>query len=137
MDGLGPKAECIFLLTTNRPEILEPALTARPGRIDQAIEFPLPDEDCRRRLFALYGRGLDLTAIEIDRWIDKTTNVSPAFIEELLRKAALMAAERGETSRPLRLQECDLERALNELVCLGGELTQKLLGYRSLGFKSR
>lgn len=137
MDGLGPKAECIFLLTTNRPESLEPALMARPGRIDQAIEFPLPDEGCRRMLFALYGKGLDLAAINLDRWIEKTTNVSPAFIEELLRKAALMAAERGETSVPLRLQESDLERALNELVYLGGELTQKLLGYRAFGFKQR
>src|SRR5262249_58583003 len=44
MDGLGPKADVIFLLTTNRPEVLEPALSARPGRVDQAIEFPLPDE---------------------------------------------------------------------------------------------
>jgi hypothetical protein len=137
MDGLGPKAECIFLLTTNRPEILEPALTARPGRIDQAIEFPLPDENCRRRLFALYSQGLDLATVEIDRWIEKTSNVSPAFIQELLRKAALMAAERGETSVPLRLQESDLEEALSELVCLGGELTQKLLGYRAFGFKTR
>src|SRR5579875_1465216 len=107
MDGLGPKAECIFLLTTNRPEVLEPALAARPGRIDQAIEFPLPDKDCRRRLFALYGKGLDLASIDLDRWIDKTTDVSPAFIEELLRKAALMATERGETSIPLHLQESD------------------------------
>ena len=43
MDGLGSKSDCIFLLTTNRPEILEPALAARPGRVDQAIYFPLPD----------------------------------------------------------------------------------------------
>ncbi len=36
MDGLGSRDEVTFLLTTNRPEILEPALSARPGRIDQA-----------------------------------------------------------------------------------------------------
>jgi ATP-dependent 26S proteasome regulatory subunit len=137
MDGLGPKTECIFLLTTNRPEILEPALTARPGRIDQAIEFPLPDEECRRRLFALYGKGLNLDDIDLERWIEKTSNVSPAFIEEMLRKAALMAAERGETAVPLHLQDSDLERALSELVYFGGELTQKLLGYRTFGFKQR
>ena len=44
MDGLGAKTDCIILLTTNRPEVLEVALAARPGRVDQAIEFPLPDE---------------------------------------------------------------------------------------------
>jgi hypothetical protein len=137
MDGLGPKADVIFLLTTNRPEVLEPALSARPGRIDQAVEFPLPDEDCRRRLFGLYGKGLDLTGLDLERWIEKTDGVSPAFIEELLRKSALMAVERGEGAAPLPLLDGDVEKALEELVCFGGELTQKLLGYRPFGFGRR
>ncbi|MFO0880524.1 MAG: AAA family ATPase [Gemmataceae bacterium] len=137
MDGLGTRADVSFLLTTNRPEALEPALSARPGRIDQAIEFPLPDEGCRRRLFLLYGKGLELSAIDLDRWISKTDGVSPAFIEELLRKGALMAAERGETSDPLALTDDDLARAMDELICFGGELTQKLLGFRPFGFARR
>ena len=137
MDGLGTKADIIFLLTTNRPEALEPALSARPGRIDQAIEFPLPDDDCRRRLFALYGKGLDLTQLDLERWIDKTRGVSPAFIEELLRKSALQAAERGERGEPLSVTDADVEKAMDELVCFGGELTQKLLGYRPFGFARR
>jgi ATP-dependent 26S proteasome regulatory subunit len=60
MDGLADDADILFLLTTNRPDILEPALASRPGRIDQAIEIPLPDAACRRRLLELYGRGLTL-----------------------------------------------------------------------------
>jgi ATP-dependent 26S proteasome regulatory subunit len=137
MDGLGPKADVIFLLTTNRPEVLEPALSARPGRIDQAIEFPLPDEECRRRLFALYGKGLDVSGLDLERWIGKTEGVSPAFIEELLRKAALLAAERGEAAEPMHLRDDDVHQAMEELVCFGGELTQKLLGYRPFGFRRR
>jgi SpoVK/Ycf46/Vps4 family AAA+-type ATPase len=137
MDGLGPKADIIFLLTTNRPEVLEPALSARPGRIDQAIEFPLPDEECRRRLCALYGRGLDLSGLDLPRWIARTEGVSPAFIEELLRKSALLAAERGEDAEPLPLRDDDVHQAMEELVCFGGELTQKLLGYRPFGFARR
>ena len=43
MDGLAEDADLFFVLTTNRPEQIEPALAARPGRIDQAIEIPLPD----------------------------------------------------------------------------------------------
>src|SRR5262249_33667826 len=35
MDGLGPSIDALFLLTTNRPEVIEPALAARPGRVDQ------------------------------------------------------------------------------------------------------
>jgi ATP-dependent 26S proteasome regulatory subunit len=131
MDGLGPRAEVIFLLTTNRPEILEPALSARPGRIDQAIEFPLPDADCRHRLFELYGRGLDTMALDVSRWVAQTDGVSPAFIEELMRKSAVLAAERGEVRQPLRLTEDDIQGAIKELVVFGGELTQRLLGYRT------
>jgi cell division protease FtsH len=138
MDGLGVRDEVTFVLTTNRPEVLESALTARPGRIDQAIAFPLPDEGCRRRLFEMYGRGLDLSAADLERWVSQTNGVSPAFIEELLRKAALLAAERGEANRPLRINEVDIEGAIRELVYFGGELTQRLLGYHTgrIGYQS-
>jgi hypothetical protein len=131
MDGFGTENHCIFLLTTNRPEVLEPALAGRPGRIDQAVEFPLPDAECRQRLFELYGQGLDLSWIELDRWVEQTDGVSPAFIKEVLRKATLIAAERGERSEPMRIQNKDFDQALQELVHFGGELTQRLLGYRN------
>jgi cell division protease FtsH len=50
MDGLREDAEVLFILATNRPDQIEPALVSRPGRIDQAIEFPLPDEEGRAKL---------------------------------------------------------------------------------------
>jgi hypothetical protein len=137
MDGIGTRTDCIFILTTNRPDVLESALAARPGRIDQAVEFPLPDEECRRRLFELYGHGLDLSGVELGRWVAQTEGASPAFLEELLRKAALMAAERGENSEPLRLTDEDVGRAVKELVFFGGELTQRLLGFRPSGIGYR
>jgi hypothetical protein len=138
MDGLEERDEVTFLLTTNRPDVLEPALSARPGRIDQAVAFPLPDEGCRQRLFEVYGRGLDLSAVDVGKWVGQTNGVSPAFIEELLRKAALMASERGEVVQPLRLRDGDIHEAIQELVYFGGELTQRLLGYRTgrLGFQA-
>src|SRR5262249_40170560 len=66
MDGLADDADLLFVLTTNRPDLLEPALAARPGRIDQAIEVPPPDADCRRRLLELYGRGLRAEGVDWD-----------------------------------------------------------------------
>jgi hypothetical protein len=60
MDGLREDADVLFILTTNRPDQIEPALASRPGRIDQAIEFPLPDEDGRTKLVGLYARGLEV-----------------------------------------------------------------------------
>jgi hypothetical protein len=138
MDGFSDREQVTFLLTTNRPEALEPALAARPGRVDQAVLFPLPDDGCRRRLLEVYGKGLDLSAIDLERWVAQTNGVSPAFIEELLRKATLTAFERGEASRPVRLRDEDLQDAVRDLVQFGGELTQKLLGYRTgrFGFQA-
>jgi ATP-dependent 26S proteasome regulatory subunit len=57
MDGLREDTEVLFTLTTNRPDQIELALVSRPGRIDQAIEFPLPDEEGRAKLTKLYVRG--------------------------------------------------------------------------------
>jgi cell division protease FtsH len=130
LDGLGRKTDCIVLLTTNRADLLEPALAARPGRVDQAICIDLPDADCRRRLLALYGHGLDLSITDLEAWVGRTEGVSPAFLAEWLRKTALMAAERGETDPPLRVTEADLEKAFRELVLFGGKVTQNILGYR-------
>ena len=44
MDGLDADADVTFLLTTNRVDAMEHALAQRPGRVDLAIEVPLPDE---------------------------------------------------------------------------------------------
>jgi hypothetical protein len=126
MDGLTEDADIIFLLTTNRPDLLEPALAARPGRIDQAVEVPLPDASCRHRLFDLYANGLELEVEDIGRLVDRTRGVSAAFIRELLRKAALFAAD--ETENGITVLDRHLDEALHDLVIEGGELTKSLLG---------
>jgi hypothetical protein len=127
MDGLGEDADVLFVLTTNRPDHLEPALAARPGRIDLAIEVPLPDADCRRRLFELYGRGLKLELADPEVWVRRTNGVSAAFIRELLRKAAVLAAEENGAAE-LVVHDRHLEEAIAELLVAGGALTKTLLG---------
>jgi hypothetical protein len=129
MDGLGALSECVFLLTTNRPEAVETALAARPGRVDQAVYFPLPDLDCRRRLFVQFGKGLDLSGVDVEPLLRRTEGASPAFIKELFRRVVLMAAERGERSQPARVAAADFERALRELLEFGGDLTRNFLGF--------
>jgi hypothetical protein len=126
MDGLADDTDILFVLTTNRPDVLEPALASRPGRIDQAIEVPPPDADCRRRLFDLFGRGLHVAVADWDGLIARTAGVSGAFIRELLRKAAVFAAEDDEAD--LVVRDRHVEEALAELVIAGGPLTQSLLG---------
>jgi ATP-dependent 26S proteasome regulatory subunit len=122
MDGLAEDADVLFILTSNRPDLLEPALAARPGRIDQAIEVPLPDADARRRLFALYGTGLTLEVNERERLVERTAGASAAFIK---RKAAVFAAEDGH---PLVIRDRHMDEALHELLIVGGDLTRSLLG---------
>lgn len=96
MDGLDGDADVCFLLTTNRADLLEPALAARPGRVDQAIEIDLPDLSARRRLFELYVAGLrlDAPAERIEAALERSEGVTASFLKELARRSALFALER-------------------------------------------
>src|SRR5205814_132829 len=95
MDGLGEDVDVTFLLATNRADMLEQALAQRPGRVDHAAELPLPDADARRRLIRLYQGRLVLDLADTAAVIERTEGVTASFIKELLRRAALFAAEDG------------------------------------------
>lgn len=125
MDGLQEDAEILFILTTNRPDELEPALAARPGRIDQAIEFPLPDADSRRRLVELYGHRLDVTDTIRDEAVRRTEGMSAAFIKELMRRTAQYYLARNKAAT---VESQDLDMALREMLFEGGQLNVKILG---------
>jgi len=125
MDGLREDAAVLFVLTTNRPEHLEAALASRPGRIDQAIEFPLPDDDGRRQLIKLYACGLPLSEGVVDSLVKKTKGGSAAFIKELMRRSAQFNLQNG-TRGPLSASEVD--SALEEMLFSGGSLNARLLG---------
>jgi ATP-dependent 26S proteasome regulatory subunit len=110
-------------MTTNRADLLEPALAARPGRVDQAVELPLPDEEGRRRLIELFGSGLDLRLKDQGAVVTATEGVSPAFLRELVRKAALQAAVAGSES----VEDAHFSAAL-ALLESGGQITRAMLG---------
>lgn len=124
MDGLREDAEILFILTTNRPDELEAALAARPGRIDQAIEFPLPDEDGRLRLIHLYAGGLQTKPGVAEDLVRLTEGGSAAFIKELMRRAAQFLLEQGGET----LERSHVEAALGEMLFGGGSLNLSLLG---------
>src|ERR1051325_10140501 len=88
MDGLREDAAVFFVLTTNRPEQLEVALAGRPGRIDQAIEFPLPDAEGRRKLALLYAPVPQLPGPVAEYILKRTDGVAAAFIKEPMRRSA-------------------------------------------------
>jgi len=125
MDGLKEDADILFILTTNRPEQLESALASRPGRIDQAIEVPLPDDVGRNKLVQLYGRGLPLGDAVVSEAAQRTKGVSAAFIKELMRRIAQASIARdGGTS----VESDDIGEALDDMLFAGGKLNVKLLG---------
>lgn len=142
MDGLAEDADVTFLLTTNRPDLLETALAARPGRIDHAAELPLPDAGARRKLIALYQGSLVLELSDAEAVITRTDGVTASFLKELLRRAALFAAEAEPAvngdggdppGSPLRVTDAHMGAALYQLLDVRGQLTSKLLGGRALG----
>jgi hypothetical protein len=123
IDGIGEDADVVFLMTTNRADLLEPALAARPGRVDQAVELPLPDAQGRARLIDVFSSGLDLAVDDRDSIVAATDGVSPAFLRELVRKAALHAAKAGEA----RVTDAHFREAL-DLLARGGSITRAMLG---------
>ncbi len=128
MDGAAADADLLFVLTTNRADLLEPALAARPGRVDVAVEIDLPDADARRRLLALYGRGvqLQLTEHDLDEIVARTDGVTASFLKELLRRAVLAALEQGDAYTAVTSNHTTA--ALDDLLHTNQQLTRSLLG---------
>lgn len=107
------------------PEQLESALASRPGRIDQAIEVPVPDEIGREKLVELYGKGLPLGEAIVTEAARRTKGVSAAFIKELMRRVAQASiAHDGGTT----IETGDISEALDDMLFAGGKLNVKLLG---------
>jgi hypothetical protein len=129
MDGAAADADLLFLLTTNRADLLEPALAARPGRVDVAVEIGLPDADGRRRLLAVYTRGLelDLTEADIDEVVERTEGVTASFVKELVRRAVLESLDSGWAPGDA-LDRVAVSRALDDLLDTGQRVTRALLG---------
>ena len=98
MEGTGDDADVTFLLTTNRADLLEEVLAARPGQVDHTARLPLPDATARRRLLRLYQGSLRISRSSVSTVVARTEGVNASFIRELLRRAAVYAAD-GRAAR--------------------------------------
>jgi ATP-dependent 26S proteasome regulatory subunit len=128
MDGLTEEADVAFLLTTNRADLLEPALSQRPGRVDLAVEIPLPDAVGRARLLSLYGPALDLSPEVVDEVVAMTEGTTASFAKELVRRAVLLAAENRSVPG-----DAELRAAAEDLLSSRDALTRRLLGGADAG----
>lgn len=125
LDGLDPDADVAFLLTTNRVADLERALAQRPGRVDLAVEIPLPDRAGRLELLRLYATGL-FTESGLAAAADRSDGTTASFAKELVRRAVLRAAL--VDAEP---EDEHLGGALDDLLSDTEALTRRLLGVDS------
>lgn len=123
MDGVAGDADVTFLLTTNRVAALEAALLQRPGRIDLAVEVPLPDAAARDRLVRLYARTRPIKA-DVAAVVAATEGVTASYIKELLRRVVLTALQTGEHA----LTDDHFTTVLTRMTGDGESLTRALLG---------
>ena len=128
MDGADADADLLFLLTTNRADLLEPALAARPGRVDVAVQIDLPDAEARHRLLALYSSGVpqDWTDDDIAEVITRTDGVTASFLKELVRRAVLESL--ADASPLVNVTADQLRRAVDDLLDSSQQVTRSLLG---------
>lgn len=123
LDGLDGDADVAFVMTTNRVEVLERALAERPGRVDLAVEIPLPPSAERLRLLEVYAAGQDFSATALQVAADRTEGTTGSFAKELVRRAVLRAA--GNGARPT---DDDLSAVLDDLLDARRHLTRRMLG---------
>ncbi len=94
MDGFDPKAGVILLASTNRPDILDPALL-RPGRFDRQIVVDRPDLAGRQAILAVHARDIPLAdGVDLEVIARRTPGFTGADLANLVNEAALLAARR-------------------------------------------
>ncbi|MBZ5626243.1 MAG: CDC48 family AAA ATPase [Acidobacteriia bacterium] len=122
-DGVEELRGVLVLGATNRLDLLDPAIL-RPGRFDELIEIPLPDEEGRREIFAVYLREKPLEAgIDLGDLAARTGSFSGAEIQAVCTRAALRAVRRviagaqteGSDASRVCIGAADLDLAVEEV----------------------
>jgi transitional endoplasmic reticulum ATPase len=91
MDGMNAKKTVFIIGATNRPDIIDPALL-RPGRLDQLIYIPLPDEQSRLQIFKACLRKSPVAKdVDINALAKYTQGFSGADITEICQRACKYA----------------------------------------------
>ncbi|KAJ0854874.1 Cell division cycle protein 48 [Helianthus annuus] len=91
MDGMSAKKTVFIIGATNRPDIIDPALL-RPGRLDQLIYIPLPDEDSRYAIFKAAMRKSPVSKdVDLRALARYTQGFSGADITEICQRACKYA----------------------------------------------
>ncbi len=112
MDGFDPRQAIIVVGATNRPDVLDPALT-RPGRFDRQVVVDRPDRTGREAILMVHTRGMPL-ANDVDLQIlaRGTPGMVGADLANLANEAALLAARRNHN----QVSMSDFEDAIDRIM---------------------
>ena len=122
MDGFGTDTNVIVMASTNRPDILDPALL-RSGRFDRKVILDRPDVQGREAILGVHTRGKPLAAsVSISAVAKLTPGFAGADLENLVNEAAILAARRNLTM----IGQPEFQDAMERIVA-GPERQGKLL----------
>ncbi|WP_304169018.1 ATP-dependent zinc metalloprotease FtsH [Phenylobacterium aquaticum] len=95
MDGFDPNEAIIVIASTNRPDVLDPALL-RPGRFDRQVVVPNPDVGGRERILRVHMKNVPLASdVDVRTIARGTPGFSGADLANLVNEAALTAARKN------------------------------------------
>ncbi|MEX2469628.1 MAG: ATP-dependent zinc metalloprotease FtsH [Pseudohongiellaceae bacterium] len=121
MDGFSADEAVVVIAATNRPDILDTALT-RPGRFDRKVVLDLPQREARLDILRVHARKIAMSdEVDLGQIAAGTVGFSGADLANLINEAALLAAREGKT----RVESVDLERARDKVVL--GEQRESIL----------
>merc|ERR1719213_1396880 len=107
LDGFDSRGDVKVIMATNRIDTLDPALI-RSGRIDRKIEFPLPDEKTKRRIFNIHTSKMTLSDdVCVEEYIMSKDELSGADIKAMCTEAGLLALR----ERRMKVTDEDFRKA--------------------------
>ena len=122
MDGFSPTESIIVMASTNRPDVLDPALL-RPGRFDRHITVGRPTLKGREEIFKVHVRDVPLDQdVDLHRLAEATVGLTGADIRNLVNEAALWAARNDKT----RVSMADFDYARDK-VLMGAKREEVML----------
>ncbi|MGB3073656.1 MAG: ATP-dependent zinc metalloprotease FtsH [Candidatus Moraniibacteriota bacterium] len=95
MDGFETDQSVIVIASTNRPDVLDPALL-RPGRFDRRVTMDLPDINEREAILKIHTKNKPLGSdVNVRRLAERTPGFSGADLANLVNEGAILATRRN------------------------------------------
>ena len=112
MDGLEELQSVVVIGATNRPNLLDPALL-RPGRFDELVSVPVPDEAGRLHILRIQTKEMPLASdVDLEDLAKRSQGFTGADLGDVVRRAGLLAL-RGDIASPA-VGRSQFEQALRE-----------------------